>query len=93
LAETVTAVDPTTGYVVIVNAALVLPAGTVTVAGTLAADEFSLSDTTTPPLGAGPFSATVPWEMIPPTTLAGLTENEFNAGGVTVSVAVFVTPP
>jgi hypothetical protein len=47
--------------VVIVNVALVLPAGTVTVDGTLAADGVSLlSDIATPPLGAGPVSVTVP---------------------------------
>jgi hypothetical protein len=79
--------------VVIVNAALVLPAGTVTVDGALAANGVSLlSETATPPLGAAPVSVTVPWEMIPPRTLAGLTENELKAVGVTVSVAVFVTP-
>lgn len=43
-----------------VNVALVLPAGTVTLAGTVAAGESSLSDTTAPPLGAGPLKVTVP---------------------------------
>ena len=75
------------------NVALVLPAGTVTKAGTLAADGvLLLSETATPPLGAAPVSVTVPWEMIPPRTLAGLTENELKVVGVTVSVVVFVTP-
>jgi hypothetical protein len=89
----VTGIGPATGLVVIVNTALVLPAGTVTLAGTLAADGTLLfSETAVPPTGAGPVSVTVPWEMIPPTTLAGSTENVLNAGGLTASVAVFVTP-
>ena len=46
--------------VVIVNAAEVLPLGTITLAGTLAAVELSLSDTIIPPLGAGPLNVTVP---------------------------------
>jgi hypothetical protein len=79
--------------VVIVNAALALPAGTVTVDGTPAANGvLLLSETATPPLGAAPVSVTVPWEMIPPKTLAGLTESELTADGVTVRVIVFVTP-
>jgi hypothetical protein len=79
--------------VVIVNVALVLPAGTVTEAGTLADDGTPLvSDIATPPLGAAPVSVTVPWELLPPTTLAGLTESVLNAAGLTVSKAVFVTP-
>lgn len=49
-----------TGIVAIVNVALVLPPGTVTLAGSLADDELSLSDTTAPPAGAGPLNVTVP---------------------------------
>jgi hypothetical protein len=79
--------------VVIVNAAPALPAGTVTKAGTLAANGvLLLSETATPPLGAGPVSVTVPWDVAPPRTLVGLTESEFNAGGVTVSTAVNMPP-
>jgi hypothetical protein len=79
--------------VVIVNAALVLPAGTATKAGTPAADGTPLlNDIAAPPLGAGPVSITVPWEMIPPRTLVGLIESEFKAGGVTVSTAVNMLP-
>jgi len=80
-----------------VNFALLLPPGTVTLAGTLADDELSLNDTTTPPLGAGLFKVTVPWEAVPPLTVAGLSESELNCtdadAAVTVSVAVLVTPP
>jgi hypothetical protein len=67
----------------------VLPPGTVTVAGSLAADELSLKDTTAPPDGAGPLKVTVPWEVLPPTTLVGFSENELNADvDKTVIVAV-----
>jgi hypothetical protein len=89
----VTVVDPGTGLVVIVNTALVLPAGTVTLAGTLAADGVSLlSDIAVPPLGAGPLNVTVPWERIPPKTLVGLTESALTPDAATVSAAVFVAP-
>ena len=81
-----------TGFVVIVKVALVPRPGIVTLAGTLAADELSLNDTTTPPLGAVPLSVTVPREADPPRTLAGLIKSVLNTGGVTVSTAVLVTP-
>lgn len=89
----VTDVDLVTRLVVIVNVALVLPLAIVTLAGTRAADELSLNDTTTPPLGAGLPNLTVPREVAPPLTLVGLTESALNTGRTTVSVAVFVTPP
>ena len=85
-----------TAWVLIVNVALVAPLGTVTFAGTLAADVFLLdSDTTAPPAGAGPVSVTVPVEGLPPTTLDGVTPSELNpaATGATVRGAVRVTPP
>jgi hypothetical protein len=70
-----------------------LPAGTVTVAGTPAADgTLLLSEIAIPPTGAGPLSDTMPPELVPPTTLVGLTENEFKADGVTVSGAVNILP-
>ena len=88
--------EPDTGLVVTANVALVAPAATVTLAGTVADDVLSLdSDTTAPPAGAGPLSVTVPVEELPPTTLDGVTPNELNptAAGVTVRGAVLVTPP
>ena len=88
----VTDLERLTGVVVIVNVALVLPPGTVTLAGSLAADELSLNDTTAPPPGAGPLNLTVPWEADPPVTLVGFSESVLNTGRFTVSVAVFVTP-
>ena len=94
-AEIVTAVDPDTGLVVTGNVTLLAPATTVTLDGTLAADELSLlRDTTAPPGGKAPLSVTVPVEGLPPTTLDGFTCSEINtaAGGVTVRMAVLVFP-
>jgi hypothetical protein len=81
-----------TTVVVTVKVALLPPPATVTLAGTVAPDEFELSVTTRPPLGAGPLKVTVPWEVVPPVTLVGFSEIVLNAGGFTVRVAVFVTP-
>ena len=88
--------EPDTGFVVIVNVALLAPAATVTLDGTVAANVLSLlSDTSAPPTGAGPLSVTVPVEGLPPTTLDGFTPSELNtaATGVTVRGAVLVIPP
>ncbi len=75
------------------NVALVFPDRTVTLDGTLPTDGvLLLSDTTIPPLGAGPLIVTVPWEEDPPRTPVGLKVNVLNAGGLTVSLAVLVTP-
>ncbi len=89
----VAVVELATAVVVIVNVALELPAGTVTLAGTLAAVGVLLfSDTAAPPLGAAPVSVTVPWDEDLPRTLVGLKVNVLNAGGMTVSEAVLVIP-
>ena len=73
LAVIVTGVDAVTDAVLTVNVALKAPAGTVTLAGTVAA-LVSLLDsvTTAPPEGAALVSLAVPSEVLPPTTLAGL---------------------
>jgi hypothetical protein len=87
-----------TGRVVTVKVALVCPAGTVTLGGTVATAVLLLeSKTRTPPLGAGALSATLPVEEDPPMTPGGLRESEVRVGpgggwGVTVSDAVWVTP-
>src|ERR1700675_1031768 len=74
--------------------ALVAPAGIVRVEGTVAIEGLlQASDTEMPPLGATPLSFTVPVELLPPTTVAGTTDSEYNEGGVTVSVADFIETP
>jgi len=98
-AEMLTVVDAATALVLTVNVALVAPAATVTLEGTLAAVVLLLeSVTTAPPVGAAPLSVTVPVEEFPPVTLVGFSVNEESVGagggaGVTVSEADLVTPP
>jgi hypothetical protein len=63
-----------TPEVEMVNAALVAPAATVTLAGTLPTPVLALdNETTAPPMGAAPVSVTVPEVSAPLTTEAGLT--------------------
>jgi hypothetical protein len=71
-----------------VNVALVAPAGTVTLAGTLAALLLLDRRTCAPPAGAGPLSVTVPVEDVPPITLAGLSVSDETVGSGTVTVRV-----
>ena len=98
-AEIVTEVETRTPEVVTANVALVVPAGTVTLEGTLAAPLLLESATCAPPVGAGPLSVTVPVEdCTPPITLVGFSVSEERVGaggsaGVTVSEADLLTPP
>ena len=83
-AETLTFVVVVTALVVTVKLALVAPAGTVTLLGTLAALMLSESVTTAPPLGAAALKVTVPVEEFPPTTLVGLRDSAKIVGVVVV---------
>src|SRR5258707_12288261 len=71
-----TVVDAATAQVLTKNVALVAPAGTATLEGTLAAPLLLASTTCAPPAGAGPLSVTVPVEEFPPVTLVGFSETE-----------------
>ena len=92
LPDIVTLFVDDTVVVAIVNAALVVPLRTVTLAGSDADELLSDKVTTKPPEGAAPVNVTVPVEEVPPFTLVGLTDIEEIAGGLTVKVAVFVVP-
>ena len=93
VAEIVTDFEVVTALVVTVKVAVVLPAGTVTLASTVATDVLLLVRVTTaPPDGAGPVKVTVPVDDVPPITEVGLRVTEVSAAAVTVKVAVFVTP-
>jgi hypothetical protein len=102
LAVMVIVVAPDTEPVVTVKTALVAPAGTVTLGGTVAAVLLLPSETAAPPAGAGPLRVTVPCEVPPAVTDVGLSVRALAVGpvppwgglpaGFTVSVAVFVTP-
>ena len=95
-AEMVAGVAAFTALVFTVNVALVAPAATVTLAGTVAADALLERETTAPPLGAAPLSVTVPVDDVPPLTVAGLTATEDSTAavaGFTVSRVVLVVPP
>ena len=86
--------EPDTGLVFTGNVALVAPAATVTLAGTLATEMLLLdNDTSAPPAGAGPVSVTVPVERLPPTTLEGFTPSEVSTGRMSKLIAFEVPPP
>src|SRR2546429_7642499 len=78
----VTAVDAVTTLVLTVKVALVAPAGTVTLEGTVAAAVLLLeSATCAPPAGAGPLNVTVPVEEFPPATPVGVSGSGEKGGG------------
>ena len=93
-----TIVGEETRLVETVNVPLVEPATIVTLAGTVATPGVALeSVTNAPPTPAGPSRVSVPCDVVPPMTLAGLSEIERSAtsgaNDRTVSGAVIVTPP
>jgi len=69
-------VDAVTALVLTVKFAVVAPAGTATLEGTLAAPLLLASATCAPPAGAGPLNVTVPVEEFPPVTLVGFSESD-----------------
>jgi hypothetical protein len=80
--EIVTFVFAATVKVVTGKVALVAPAGTVTLAGTVATAVLLLASVTTaPPAGAGPVSVAVPVDGFPPWTLVGLNPTELRLAG------------
>jgi hypothetical protein len=87
-------VEAVTADVVVVNVAVVVPALTVTEAGTTALVLLLDNATTMPPAGAVPVRVTVPVEEVPPVTLAGLsdTAESATATGVIVSDELRATP-
>ena len=94
----VTVVRLVTALVDTANAAVVAPAGMVTLDGTVAAAVLLLArDTTIPPAGAVAVIDTEPWDVLPPTTVDGFNVSPLSAGlavpTVTVRLAFNVTPP
>lgn len=77
----VASVEAVTDTVLTVNGALVAPAATVALAGTVATLRLLLdSVTTAPPAGAALVSVAVPCTVLPPTTLAALSAIADSAG-------------
>jgi len=89
-----TLVNAATGLVVTLNVALVAPAATVTVAGTVTAGYPARGRLARRPPAPAHFSVTVPVAAVPPLTLAGLTlSDETTDDGSTVSDTLCVRPP
>ena len=87
--EMLTAVAVVTEAVVTVKVALVAPAGTVTLAGTVATAVLLLeSVTTAPPEGAAALKVADPVEEAGPTTLAGLKDNEDKLAAAAIACGV-----
>jgi hypothetical protein len=95
-AEMLVEVEMRTMDVFTVKVALVAPAGTVMLVGTLATPLLLKSRICTPPAGAGPVNVTLPVEDCkPPITLVGFRVSEErvgSGGGVTASAADLLAP-
>ena len=72
-------VEVVTELVVTVKVALLAPEAMVTLAGTVAAAVLLLDRETTTDEGAAAVSVTVPCDVLPPTTLVGLSVREDSA--------------
>ena len=92
VAEIAAVVFESTLIVLTVKVTEVLPAWTVTVAGTVASSDPDPRVTTIPPTGAVPVRETVPVELFPPTTEVGLRLRLATPGGVTVRLALALAP-
>lgn len=88
VAEMVAVVVLATPNVEIGNVAVVEPAGTVTLADGAALWVFEVSETVSPPIGAGPVMVTVPVEEVPPTTEFGEITRPIGTGGLIDNAAV-----
>jgi hypothetical protein len=89
-------VEDETEVVVTGKVAVVLFAATVTEAGTVTAALLLESETDTPPVGAAALNVMLPVVEVPPVTLAGLTasdESETVEPGLMLSAAVLLTLP
>ena len=90
----VTEVVYATDCAVMMKLAVVLPAATVTEAGTVAEGLLLESATEMPPVGAALLNVTVPVDEVPLTTVVGFTETEERAtaaAGVIERAAVLLT--
>lgn len=85
-------VEVETADVLIVNVPVVSPAATVTDESTVALALLEDSETTVPPVPAGPVSVTVPVEVVPPRTELGATETLAKPAELIVKVVVTVVP-
>jgi hypothetical protein len=81
-----------TATVLTVKVAFFRPAGTTTLAGTVAAVFTVERVISAPSGGAAPLRVSVAVEDAGPTTVAGVKAIELRAAGVTVRFAVLVTP-
>jgi hypothetical protein len=93
VAAMMTLVEEVTAFVVKLKLAAELPAGTLTLAGTIADELLLDSPTRIPPVGAGLFKVTVPVDGLPPVTAAGFRDTDDNASvGLMISWVFLLTP-
>jgi hypothetical protein len=69
------------------------PAAIVTLAGKMAAALVLDTDTSSPPVGAGPVIVKVAVQEAPPVTTAGVNTRLIGVGARTIRIAVLVTVP